>query len=329
MTGNTSYTPPPATNLPAKHLVVDAGGPHEQRYTFFDRVEIGRLQPDPRAGVVFVDDPRVSSQHCVITQTPDGHCFVRDLSRNGTRLDGRRLVPNIEVEMLVGQVLSVGQQTQFRLEGEAAGGESSGSRLLQESYAGTTDQVESRTVTVLVGDIRDYTVLVQEAPATELQASVSRLFGRLEREVGRGGGTVKEHQGDALFAFWEEGMEPRAITACRAALALHRLAEELAQDRGVWALDDFPLKMDWALTTGPVIIHSFGGERPTGLSVIGEPVVLAFRLEKLVSDETGPIVACPATRNEAGGAFVFDNLGRKQAKGFESPIEVFALRGPL
>ena len=122
MTGNTSYTPPPATNLPAKHLVVDAGGPHEQRYTFFDRVEIGRLQPDPRAGVVFVDDPRVSSQHCVITQTPDGHCFVRDLSRNGTRLDGRRLVPNIEVEMLVGQVLSVGQQTQFRLEGEAAGG---------------------------------------------------------------------------------------------------------------------------------------------------------------------------------------------------------------
>jgi class 3 adenylate cyclase len=344
MSGSTSYTPPPALDMPAKHLVVDVGGPHEQRYTFFDRIEIRRRQPDPpqpaglpeqgghgrpQPGVVFVDDSTVSSQHCVITQAPDGHCFVRDLSRNGTRLDGRRLVPNIEVEMIVGQVLSVGRQTQFRLEGEAAGGGSSGSRLLREPYAGTTEQVESRTVTVLVGDIRDYTVLVQEAPATELQASVSRLFGRLEREVVRGGGTVKEHQGDAVFAFWEVGMEPRAIAACRAALVLHRLVQELAEDRGVWSLDGYPLRMDWALTTGPVIIHSFGGDRPTGLSVIGEPVVLAFRLEKLVSDETGPIITCPATRNEAGGAFVFDNLGPKQAKGFETPIEVFALRGPI
>ncbi|MHC4786986.1 MAG: adenylate/guanylate cyclase domain-containing protein, partial [Planctomycetota bacterium] len=175
----------------------------------------------------------------------------------------------------------------------------------------------------------DYTVLVQEAPGAALQASVNRLFGRLEREVVRGGGTVKEHQGDALFAFWEEGTEPRAPAACRAALALHRLAEELALDRGVWALDDFPLRMDWALTTGPVLIHSIGGARPTGLSMIGEPVVLAFRLEKLAGDETGPIVACPATRGEAGGAFVFDSLGCKQVKGFEAPVEVFALKGPM
>jgi class 3 adenylate cyclase len=306
---------------------VDAGSPREQRYTFFDRIEIRRLQPEPQPGVVFVDDSTVSSQHCVISQSPDGHCFVRDLSRNGTRLDGRRLVPNLEVEMTVGQVLSVGKHTRFRLEGEAAGG-SSGSRTRTDSFAGTTEQVESRTVTVLVGDIRDYTAMVQEAPPTELQASVSRLFGRLEREVARGGGTVKEHQGDALFAFWEDSMEPRAVAACRAALALHRLAEDLAHDRSVWSLEEYPLRMDWALTTGPVIIHSFGGNRPTGLSVVGEPVVLAFRLEKLVSDDTGPIVACLETRSEAGGSFVFDNLGPKQAKGFETPIEVFALRGP-
>jgi class 3 adenylate cyclase len=63
--------------------------------------------------------------------------------------------------------------------------------------------------------------------------------------------------------------------------------------------------------------------------MIGEPVVLAFRMEKLANDETGPIVACPVTRSEAGGAFVFDKLGPKQAKGFATPIEVFALKGPM
>ena len=40
------------------------------------------------------------------------------------------------------------------------------------------------------------------------------------------------------------------------------------------------------------MIDSFGGERRKGLSMVGEPVVLAFRIEKFVSDKTGPILAC-------------------------------------
>ena len=87
MTCNTSYTPPaPVNNTPARHVIVNAGDPDEQRYTFFDRVEIRRRQPDSEPGVVFVDDPTVSSHHCVITQTPQGLCYVRDVSRNGSRL---------------------------------------------------------------------------------------------------------------------------------------------------------------------------------------------------------------------------------------------------
>lgn len=324
-----SYTPPaPAPNTPAKHLIVNGGGPDEQRYTFFDRVEIRRRQPDSEPGVVAIDDPTVSSRHCVITQTHEGLCFVRDVSRNGTRLDGRRLVPNIEVEITPGQVLSVGHETQLVLGGESASAKPRSS-IVGEAFVGTTEEVESRRVTVLVGDIRDYTILVQEAPATALQASVSRLFERLDREVVRHGGTVKEHQGDALFAFWEVGMEPHAIAACRAALALDRLVKTLAADRDVWTLHDFPLRMEWALTTGPVLIHSFGGAHPTGLSVVGEPVVLAFRMEKLAGDETGPIVACPVTREEAGGCFLFDNRRQEHIKGFERPIEVCTLRGPM
>jgi class 3 adenylate cyclase len=259
----------------------------------------------------------------VITQTPDGRCFVRDVSRNGTRLDGRRLTPNLEVEMSVGQVVSLGKRHRFRLEGEP-GREAVGAR---KRIKVTAEEVEQKDVTVLVGDIRDYTVLVQDAPAAVLQRSVSRLFEKLEREVIRHAGTVKEHQGDALFAYWEEGVLPHAELACRGALALEARARELGMDRDVWALDDFPLRMDWALASGPVVIHSYGGDHPSGLSVIGEPVVLAFRIEKLATDETGPIVACPQTRRDARGAFVFESLGARHAKGFAAPVEVFALRG--
>ncbi len=43
------------------------------------------------------------------------------------------------------------------------------------------------TVTVLVGDIRNYTNLVRMAGTADLQASVNRVFERLEHEVGAPG----------------------------------------------------------------------------------------------------------------------------------------------
>ena len=81
--------------------------PAERRFAFCDQVQIGRddegcaLVP----GVLLVADPAISRRHCIVRQSPDGRCFVRDVSRNGTRLDGRRMVPNLEVEIRPGQVV--------------------------------------------------------------------------------------------------------------------------------------------------------------------------------------------------------------------------------
>jgi class 3 adenylate cyclase len=76
-----------------------------------------------------------------------------------------------------------------------------------------------------------------------------------------------------------------------------------------------------------VVLDSFGGIQPTGLSLIGEPVVLAFRLEKFATDATGRILACPVTKGMAGHAFTFRDLGMMHAKGFDQPDHVFALEG--
>jgi class 3 adenylate cyclase len=183
---------------------------------------------------------------------------------------------------------------------------------------------------VLVGDIQDYTVLVRRAPSGELQRSVNRVFERLTSEVVRCGGTVKEYQGDAIFAFWEGGLDgQQAIKACTAATALDRLTRTLSEDRSVWELADFPLRMDWALATGPVVIDSVGGaNQRAGLSMIGESVVLAFRLEKFATSKTGPIVACSTTYGMARTAFAFRDLGEMRAKGFDRADRVFALLGP-
>lgn len=305
-------------------MVWQRGTPDERRCVFYDQIEIGRdaggsvLSP----GLLLIDEPTVSRRHCVVRLAPDGRCYARDVSRNGTRLDGRRMVPNLEVEIRAGQSLTVGS-AELVLEAESM------ASLAEKAGHGSTMHVPGTGIaTVLVGDIRDYTVLVRRAPRLELQQSVGRVFEVLNRAVSKHQGTVKEYQGDAILAFWEgEHLGRQAVAACAATLALDQLAERIAHDRSVWQLADFPLRIDWALATGPVVLDSFGGSRPTGLSLIGEPVVLAFRLEKFANDSTGRILACPVTKGMASHKFRFRDLGLMHAKGFDEPDQVFALEG--
>jgi class 3 adenylate cyclase len=328
------YTPLPSTGGAPKYLVAASNATFlERRYEFFARLDIGRDEAGREAtpGWLLLPGATVSWNHCTITQNSEGRCFVRDASRNGTRIDGRRLAPNVETEILVGQTLTIGAEQIFRLSGEPpADLKEPGASASRPSTARVaTVSVPSLTVvTVLVGDIRDYTVLVRKAPSAALQRSVGRVFEVLTEGVSKCGGTVKEFQGDAIVAFWGgDTGAGHAVMACRAAVLLDRIARDIASDPSIWELPELSLRMDWALATGPVIIDSFGGTNPLGLFMIGEPVVLAFRIEKLAADDVR-IVACRETRERASREFAFRDLGEISVKGFDQPDHVFALELP-
>jgi adenylate cyclase len=318
----TSYLPPDVIDFPGKWLVAESAAGPEDVFLFFNRVEIGRFHEKRRLpGMLLVNDQTVSSRHCVITQEPDGRCFVRDMSRNGTRVDGRRLTPNLQTEIDLGQVLSIGRALKLRLDGMPP--ELITSEPLEHATQGIA---ERNIVTVLVGDIRNYTTLVRMADSARLQESVNRVFSRLEAEVQSLGGTLKEFQGDALFAFWEKGHDDgHATQACHAALHLEKMVRRLAADPSVWSLAGFPLQMDFALATGLVTISGYGNDGALSLSMVGESVVLAFRIEKFANKKTGPIIVCPITRKIADEAFKFKNLGKHRPKGFDEEQNLYSL----
>jgi class 3 adenylate cyclase len=309
-------------------LVAYAGTADEMRFSFSEQLEIGRDDGRPDAtGVLLIRDPVVSRRHCVLSRRHDGRCFIRDLSLNGTRVDGRRLMPNLEMELRTGQTVAVTDGFDLVLEVNA-------SRCdvvpdVSELVEGTMRAGKLTTATVLVGDIRDFTVLVRTVSPDALQPSVNRVFSILSDQVGSMHGTVKEFQGDAIVAFWEPSAHVPSVAeaACRAALELDRTVCRLAADRSVWQVEGHALHMDWALATGLVMINGFGGAQPAGLSMIGEPIVVAFRLEKFAKAETGRILACSETRRMAAPTFAFRDLGEIQAKGFDRPDHVFELHG--
>jgi len=309
-------------------LLYNPGTPSEKTYKFFERIEIGRrsLKDSSSLNHISLRDNSISARHCIVTQSPEGRFFIRDVSRNGTRVDGRRLVPNLEFELDRGQAIQVGSHTFLLFVDEDEESDSKEERLteVERTYLVTNETV----VTVLVGDIRGYTSLTQQFSTSDVYQSVRRAFSELERIVFQRGGTLKEYQGDAIFAFWEARPEEpgqHAIMACTAALDLNRRVALLAQDFTIWRITDFPLYMDWALATGPVLISSFGGDHPTGLSMVGDTVNLAFRLESMATDELGPILTCQETQALASGKFDFKYLGEVETKGRQGKEKIFSL----
>ena len=184
-------------------------------------------------------------------------------------------------------------------------------------------------VAVLVGDIAKYTILSRQFPARDVTVSVKRVFAELELMITQFGGTIKEYQGDAIFAFWEfDGNAPNqhAVQACRCALALEERMTVLAEDADAWIFGgQFPLNMEWAITTGIVAITAVGRRVP-GLDMVGDVVNYAFRLEKLAGEQFGTILVSQSTEVRVRGAFDLRSIGKRSVEG-RLEETVFALDG--
>ena len=313
-------------------LIIYEGKSTEEAYPFTEQIVIGRKRPPALAteGYVRVRDPAVSGRHCVVRQADDGRFFVRDESRNGTRLDSRRLLPNVETEIRDGAVIEVGGN-KFRLTLKVdTDVEPARDEDLEDE--GTQALINTETeVTVLVGDITGYTAINQKFKSADVYESVGRVFAELEKVVVEHDGAIKEYQGDAIFAYWErDDADPmwHSRQACHAALALRDRLTELAKDSSIWAIGT-PLAMDWALTTGDVLISTIGGDRPVGLAMVGDAVNYAFRLEKLAGDENGKILICKTTRETVEDHFALRDIGLRKVKGRESAELIFSLEKAL
>lgn len=309
-------------------LLLNPGTDQEKEFPFVDRIEIGRSIESLRGWTSGIElgDPEISSRHCVLSQTADGVFLLRDLSTNGTRLDGKRLIPNVEVEIEPGRCISIGRYSlALRAEGSVEA-------QPLDTPAATVVSSSPINVTVLVGDIRGYTTLNQQQDPTKVSRAVHAVFSHIEELIAEYGGSIKGFPGDAVFAFWElprDSPGDRIAGAMDAALALDRRVRELGENPDVWLFPNFPLEMDFAIATGGVAISSLGKDRPIGLSLVGDSVNLAFRIEKLATDATGPILVCSNSRSLAGDNFEFKDLGEFEVRGREGSERLFALRGRI
>jgi two-component system sensor histidine kinase ChiS len=169
-------------------------------------------------------------------------------------------------------------------------------------------------LTVLFADVRDFTARSERLGPERTFAFVNACHERFEPVVRAHGGFVDKFIGDAIMAIFPK--DP--LDAVRAAEAMHHAATEmnLSGSGG-----DAPVAVGVGIHRGSVILGTVGGADRLEVTVIGDAVNVAARLEVLTK-----MLGVSALVSEEAVGNVRDGLRRVGAvhvRGRQEPVELF------
>ncbi len=177
---------------------------------------------------------------------------------------------------------------------------------------------QAREVTVLFGDIRNFTARTAAQSAERTVAWLNQFFTAMVEIIeSRHGGMVNKFLGDGFMAlFGASGAADHASQAVRAGrdmLAQLAAAPELATQIGI------------GIHTGPAIVGNIGSAQRLEFTAIGDTVNLASRIEGLTKALGRPLLFSAATRARLDAGLAAAGVGAQAVKGLAEPVEIYTL----
>jgi class 3 adenylate cyclase/tetratricopeptide (TPR) repeat protein len=189
--------------------------------------------------------------------------------------------------------------------------------------AATLPAAERRVVTVLFGDLSDFTSWSEDLDPERVGAVTDRVLAALAGAVKTFGGHVDKLTGDGIMAVFGAPVahEDDAERAVRAALSMQRAVRRVLDDeRGGGA----PLGLRVGLNTGDVVA---GIQAALEYTVIGDTVNTAARLADAAA--IGAVYAGATTSAATRHVASWRQLRRLRLKGKREPVEAYELLGLL
>lgn len=255
-----------------------------------------------------------------------GEFYLIDLgSRNGSFVNGRRV--SVPVTLHNGDRLTFGQTELEFYSPELLHLHDSSVGIDSQEFTATATLHVRRLISVLVVDIRDFTVMTRQLDEKILSEAIGTWFrcaGDIIREYGS---WVDKYIGDAIMAVWihgAQGITPdEMVRIARALSALHKMTSRLHERYPL----PFPLRVGAGLNTGYAMVGNTGtGDRPD-YTALGDTVNAAFRLESSTKQIGMDVALGETTYQYLAGAIANPNLFKQYTvslKGYDTPTVTYA-----
>ncbi|MEI9949720.1 MAG: adenylate/guanylate cyclase domain-containing protein [Pseudomonadota bacterium] len=184
---------------------------------------------------------------------------------------------------------------------------------------------ESRTVTILMTDLRGFSAISDRLAPTQVVSVLNHYLRAMTEVIVKRGGTIDEFIGDAILVLFGAPVarEDHALRAVTCAVEMQRA---MAQVNELNARDQLPqVEMGVGIHTGEVVVGNIGSVRRAKYGVVGKPVNLATRIESLTVG--GQVLISKATLDAAGPGISVGEEMRVSLKGAQNEMSVFEVHG--
>ncbi len=188
---------------------------------------------------------------------------------------------------------------------------------------------ERKNVAIMFTDIRDFTSISEKLEPEEVVEFLNAYLTEMVECVDRTGGLVDKFIGDAIMAEWgilvSKGNDTE--NAVNSALMMRKALQGFNRKR---AEKQKPLiKMGCGINTGPVLAGQIGSMDRMEITVIGDAVNLASRIESLNKPFGTDIIVSEDSYNLVKDIFAVEKMAPIMVKGKEEPQLIYAVLGRL
>jgi adenylate cyclase len=185
-----------------------------------------------------------------------------------------------------------------------------------------TFEGETREMSVLFADIRNFTTISEGLEVGELKQMLNDFFTPITEIIFEHQGTIDKYIGDLVMAFWGAPLEDRDHRrhAISAALEMLKKVEELKPEFRQRGLPEINIGI--GINSGMMNVGDMGSTYRRAYTVIGDAVNLASRLEGLTKYYGVSLLVGEEVRREED-QFLYRYIDKVQVKGKEHPIQIF------
>ena len=181
---------------------------------------------------------------------------------------------------------------------------------------------EARFLTVFFCDLRNFTSMSEQLDPREVVKLLNEYFNTMTSILYRYGATIDKYVGDSVMAFWgaPSRIENHAERAVLASFEMHRQMETLAE---VFHSLNLPTPtIGIGINTGTVNVGNMGSRYRLAYTVIGDPVNLAFRLQRITRQYQVPTIVGEETRKRCPG-MIYRELDTVAVKGKSASTRIY------
>lgn len=182
---------------------------------------------------------------------------------------------------------------------------------------------ESRVITVLIIDLRGFSVLADTCEPAVLLAVLKPFFERMTRLVHEHGGFVDKFLGDGVMALFGAPQAQDDHLRRALACAAHMQQAMLDLNAGNIARGIPEIHAGIGINTGEVMVGSFGPEQHSEYTAIGDEVNFATRVESF--SLRGQVLLSESSYRAARGCIETGAIRQLRVKGRRGPVNLYEM----